>query len=146
MPMPVKGILRQAAILIALVGAPGTTASFMRMMGHSVSVVTNEYGVVVMCGFIDHILLHEHIYYISIKTTTAQQVRINTTHILVFLREYEWFGRLPLHRWRQRQCSSASVQQKFNCLRITLTHEAAHDGGGCRPHDHTGETTDYLGP
>ena len=100
--MPMKGILRQAAVLIALVGALGTTAAFMRMTGHSVSVVTDEYGVVVRRGFIDHILLRKHIYYIPVKTTTAQQVRINTTHILVFLRKHKWFGRLPLHRWRQR--------------------------------------------
>lgn len=128
--MPVKGVLRLAAILIALVGALGTTSAFMRMTGHSIPVVTDEYGVVVRCGFIDHILLRKHIYHIPVKTTTAQQVRINTTRILVSLRKHKWFRRLPLHRWRQRQCSSASVQQKFNCLRITLTHEAAHKVNG----------------
>ena len=95
--MPVKGILRQAAVLIALVSALGTAAAFMRMARHSVLVVTDEYGVVVRCGFIDHILLRKHIYHIPIKATTAQQVRINPTHILVFLWEHKWFGRLPLH-------------------------------------------------
>ena len=87
--MPMKGILRQAAILIALVGALGTAAAFMRMTGYSVLVVTDEYGVVVRCGFIDHILLRKHIYHIPVKASAAQQVRINTTHILVFLREHK---------------------------------------------------------
>lgn len=124
--MPVKGILRQAAVLIALVSALGTAAAFMRMARHSVLVVTDEYGVVVRCGFIDHILLRKHIYHIPIKATTAQQVRINPTHILVFLWEHKWFGRLPLDRRRQRQRSSAAAQQKFDRLRIAFAHEAAH--------------------
>ena len=60
-PRPVEAVLRQAAGCVAFVGPLGRSAALMGMPGNAIPVVAHEHCIVMLCGFVHHLLVNESI-------------------------------------------------------------------------------------
>ena len=64
---PVKAVFRYAAVRVTLEGALTSCAAHIGMARDIVLVEAYEHGVVVLCRFIDHLLVGKDIYYVTVK-------------------------------------------------------------------------------
>ena len=114
---PVEAITGIAAFRIAFVGALTACSSFMSVSGNAVFIVTDEDGVVVIGGFINHSLMHKGGQHLPVYSSAVKQIGIHTPHIIIFRRKGERLRRLSLDRLGLRKCTAVIAEQKIDGLR-----------------------------
>ena len=101
----VKAVLRVAALNVAAIALPhGIQPTLMPVTGNAVFIESDEHGVVVfLCpvpgsftAFVDELLAHEGIEYLSVDASLLQQIGIYPTHGLVLRRQLKGLRRLWL--------------------------------------------------
>ena len=68
------------------------------MAWDTVLIEAYEHGVVVLCRFIDHLLVGKGIYYVTVKPSLRQQIGIHSAHIIIARRQIEWLWRCAFNR------------------------------------------------
>ena len=127
--VPMKRALRTAAVLIAFVGALRICPALVRMARDSILVVTDEHGVVIHCGFVDHLFPHERIQHLTVNAALLQEVGVDAAHCVVSLRKKKFF------RWFLLYCSvlrwpfktGVAIQQKLHRLWIVHAIKSPHE-------------------
>ena len=68
---PVEAVTGITAFGIAFVGTLASCSSFVCVSGNAVFIVSDEYGVVVIGGFIDHFLMHKGVQHIPVDAAAV---------------------------------------------------------------------------
>ena len=89
-----------------------------------------EHSVVVLCRFIDHLPVRKGIHHITIQPSAGQQIGINSAHVIIALRQYEWLWHCTFNRRRYGKGSVAATEQVFYSLGIVLVVEPSDEVNG----------------
>lgn len=80
-------------------------------------IVTDEDGVVVIGGFVDHSFMHKSGKHFPVYSSAVKQISIHSPHIIIFRRKGERLWRLSLDRLGLRKCAAVITKQKIDSLR-----------------------------
>lgn len=117
----VKAVPRVAALNVAAIALPhGIQPALMPMTGNAVFIESDEHGVVVfLCpvpgsftAFVDELLAHEGIEYLTVDATLFQQVGIHTAHRVALRWECEGLCRLRLLLLCRRVASAEIIAEE----------------------------------
>ena len=127
---PVEAVTGIAAFRIAFVGALTACPSFVCVSGNAMFIVTDEDGVVVIGGFINHSLMHKGRQYLSVYPAAVKQIGIHSPHIIIFRRKGERLWRLSLYRLGSLNCAAVIAEQKIDGLRKVHVIKSADEVHG----------------
>ena len=133
-------MLRVAALNVAAIALPhGIQPALMPMTGNAVFIESDEHGVVIfLCpipgsftAFVDELLAHEGIEYLTVDTTLLQQVGIHTAHGLTLRRQHEGLCRLRLLLLCRRVTSAEIIaEEQRHSVRVAESIELLDEADG----------------
>lgn len=88
---PVKAESRIAAVRISLEGTLRACSSLVSVDRYTVRIFAEEYGVVIVCLFIDESGTYKGVQHLSVDPSLIQEVAIDTAHIIVPRRQFKGF-------------------------------------------------------
>ena len=88
---PVKAVFRLTAGSVSLEAALCSSAALVNVPWVSLPVCAHEYGVVVICGFIDKTSVGKSIQHLLVDAPVSKQVAVDPAHVLMLSWNLQWF-------------------------------------------------------
>ena len=88
---PVKAVFRLTSGSVSLEAALCSSAVLVNVPWFSLPVCAHEYGVVVICGFIDKPPVGKGIQHLLVDAPVPKQVAVNPAHVLMLSWNLQWF-------------------------------------------------------
>ena len=127
-----EAVFRLTAGGISLEAALCSSAVLVNVPWFSLPVYAHEYGVVVICGFIDKTPVGKSIQHLFVDAPVPKQVAVDPAHVLMLLGNLQWFLRERFYRFPDG--TGPHGEHELHRFRVLHVVEPAGKVNGVSPH------------